>query len=304
MDQPEHAIVVGVPATGGEPALTFAVEEARRSGSPVHLVHVVQLTAGEAYVGLSGAAHEAAQSALDAAHRRTKALASGAVPVTCELVTSGGVVPELVRRSEDARMVVLEHRSLGRLRRLATGSLSTGVAARAQSPTVVVPEGWEPGDDAAPVVTAAVQHPEEADAILRSAFDEARERGASLVVLHAWWLANGYDDVVADQATREEWADRATRALEPVLEPFRARYPVVPVTVDVRHSPPAEAVLAAAERSTLLVLGRRHHLLPLGTHLGPVARAALGHSPVPVLMTPEVLAETGPRAQAAGDSRH
>jgi nucleotide-binding universal stress UspA family protein len=35
------------------------------------------------------------------------------------------------------------------------------------------------------------------------------------------------------------------------------------------------------------VIGRRHHLLPLGTHLGPVARAALAHSTCPVLITPD-----------------
>ena len=49
MNQPENAIVVAVPAVGGDAALTFAVEEARRSGSPLHLVHVLQLPGGEPY---------------------------------------------------------------------------------------------------------------------------------------------------------------------------------------------------------------------------------------------------------------
>lgn len=44
----------------------------------------------------------------------------------------------------------------------------------------------------------------------------------------------------------------------------------------------------AAERSDLLVIGRRHHLLPMGSHLGPVARAILDNSACPVLVTPEV----------------
>ena len=42
-----------------------------------------------------------------------------------------------------------------------------------------------------------------------------------------------------------------------------------------------------AESSQLLVIGRRHHLLPLGSHLGPVARAVLQHSTAPVLLNPE-----------------
>jgi hypothetical protein len=49
----------------------------------------------------------------------------------------------------------------------------------------------------------------------------------------------------------------------------------VPITVDVRHAPPTRALLDASSESLLLVLGRRHHRLPIGSHLGPVARAVL-----------------------------
>ena len=52
MNQPENAIVVGVPAENGDAALTFAIEEARRSGTPVHVVHVLQIPAGEPYAGV------------------------------------------------------------------------------------------------------------------------------------------------------------------------------------------------------------------------------------------------------------
>ena len=296
MIQPDNAIVVAVPSVGGDAALTFAVEEARRSGSPLHLVHVLRLHGGEPYAMVYAAAMDAAQSALDTALRRTKQLSDGSLTATSELVTTGGVVHELAARSEGARMVVLEHRHLGPLRRLATRSISNGVAARAHSRVVVVPEGGRPASEAPPVVTAAVQDPHEADDILRAAFEEAHERGARLIVLHAWWLASGYDDVVVDQAARDEWKARVVRELTPVLQPFRARHPMVDVTIDVRHAPPTEAVLDAGDRSTLLVLGRRHHLLPLGTHLGPVARAVLGHSTAPVLMTPEpdVVLAAGP----------
>ena len=59
-----------------------------------------------------------------------------------------------------------------------------------------------------------------------------------------------------------------------MLDGFRARYPMGDATVDVRPSP-VEAVLAAA-RSDLLVIGRRHHLVPPGSQLGgPVSRALL-----------------------------
>ena len=60
----------------------------------------------------------------------------------------------------------------------------------------------------------------------------------------------------------------------------------------MRHAPPVEAVLDAAEASDLLILGRRHHLLPLGSHLGPVVRAALDHGTCPELITPELAVAT------------
>jgi hypothetical protein len=55
----------------------------------------------------------------------------------------------------------------------------------------------------------------------------------------------------------------------------------------IEHAVPAEALLAGGQSSQLLVIGRRHHLLPLGSHLGPVARAVLQYSTAPVLLEPE-----------------
>lgn len=287
MNQPEHAIVVGVPAEGGEAALGFAVEEARRSRSPVHLVHVLQIPAGEPYAGFYTGAKEQALAVLGAAQAQATELAPGEVSVTTELCETGAIVGELVHRSDTARMVVVEHRDLGRVRRFFTGSRSSGVAARAHCAVVVVPAGWRPAVRRHRVVSVAVQHPDEAEEMLRAAFEAARVRSADLVVLHAWWLATGYNDVVVDDVVLEEESRRFHGELAPVLDRFRARYPTVGARVDVRHEPPAEAVLGAAARSDLLVLGRRHHLLALGGHLGPVSRAVIAHSPVPVLMTPE-----------------
>ena len=42
---------------------------------------------------------------------------------------------------------------------------------------------------------------------------EAGKLGASLVVLHAWWLDSGFELEVVDQAMREEWAERSRAEL-------------------------------------------------------------------------------------------
>jgi nucleotide-binding universal stress UspA family protein len=287
MSTASNAIVVGIGPEGSECAMRFAVAEARRSARPVHLLHVLQLPSSEAYAGLYGEALESARATLARAVEQGERLAGDDVAMSSELVPMGRVVDELTTRATDDQLLVLEHRALGRLHRLVGGSVVQSVAGRAHVPVFSVPEGWSPRAEGPPVVTAAVQDPIEAPVVLRAAFEEARKLGASLVVLHAWWLDSSFEAEVVDDAMREEWAERARTELHPVLAPFRSAYAEVDVAVDVRHAPPTEAVLDAAEVSDLVVIGRRHHVLPLRTHLGPVARAVLGHSSAPVLVTPE-----------------
>jgi nucleotide-binding universal stress UspA family protein len=288
MNTPRSAIVVGISADGYGSALKFAVAEAKRASRPLHLVHVLQLPAGEAYAGVYGGALEQANATLADALGEAERLAGLDVPVSGEIIDSGWAVENLVSATATDQLLVLQHRNLGRVNRLLHGSIVQGVAGRSHVPVVSVPEGWAARTDTRAVVTAAVQSAVDAAALLRIAFVEAKTRGARLVVLRAWWLASGYDVVVVDDAFRAEWTQRSRDELEPVLAALRTEFPEVDVTIEVRHAPPLEAVLDAAAVSDLVVLGRRHHRLPLGSHLGPVARGALAHSTTPVLITPEL----------------
>ncbi|WP_372734528.1 universal stress protein [Nocardioides sp.] len=287
MNQPENAIVVAVGPQGSVSALVFAVAEARRSGRPLHVVHVLQIHAGEAYAGVYGGALEVAAGILETATAKAHILADGDVPVTSELVDHGTVILDMIERSKNASLIVLEHRRMNRIRRLVTGSIANGVAAKAHAPVVSVPEGWHPVAGAHHVVTVAVQEPAGEGAQLVTAFEAAQERSAALVIMHAWWLGHGYDVVTMDKEFNEEWQLRTNEDIEPVLAPLRQRFPDVQVTVSLRHSPPAEAILKASETSDLVVIGRRHHTLPMWTHLGPVARAILARSSAPVMVTLE-----------------
>jgi nucleotide-binding universal stress UspA family protein len=285
---PTRAVVVGVSADGYDAAMGFAVAEARRTDRPLHVVHVLQLPAGEAYAGAYGAMLDTARAVLDEAVAKAEALAGSDVAVSAELIDNGWVVDDLVHRTDGASLLVMQHRALSRVRRIFTGSVVHGVAGRADVPVISVPEDWDPAARTGGRVVAAVQDPVEAPALLRIGFEEARSRSVGLLVVHAWWLASGFDTVVVDGAIRDEWAARSLEEMAPVLAPLRAEFPDVAVEVSVRHAPPLEAVLDAAGSADLLVLGRRHHLLPWGSHLGPVARAALDHGTCPVLVTPEL----------------
>ena len=281
-------MVVAVGTDGVDAALGFAVSEARRHQLPLHLIHVLQFTAGEAYVGMDGGMPNAAKATLDRAQKKAERLVGSDIPVTAELILNGWIVEDLVRHSEGASMIVLQHRLLSRVRRLFKGSIAQSVAYHANVPVVSVPEAWKPRLGPDSVVTACVQDPIEASALLRAAFEEARARSARLVVLHAWWLATSFDVVVADGALRDDWSARSRQEIAPVLEPLEREFSNLDYEIKVQHAPPVQAVLDAAKNSDLLVLGRRHHRLPLHTHLGPVARASLDHAPCPVLITPEV----------------
>ena len=100
-----------------------------------------------------------------------------------------------------------------------------GVAGRAHAPVISVPEGWDPAARAHGVVTAARPGPGRgARAAARRLRGGPRPR-CRLVVLHAWWLASGFDVVVVDDTVRDEWAARSREELQPVLAPLRPSSP-------------------------------------------------------------------------------
>lgn len=287
MNQPADATVVAVGYHGCDAAAEFVVAEAARTNSPVHLVQVTSLPDTAEYAGIYSTMALDVDAPLEQALAHTRKLGDElGVPVTGERVEDTSHVRALVRHADRGRMIVLQHRRISTLNRIVTGSTTNGVAARAAVPVVSVPEDWSASSPPGTVVTVAVQDPGEAAALLRAGFEQARSRQTALVVLHAWWLASGYDVTVVDATMRREWADRAQASLAPALDELRDEYPDVDVTVEVRHAPPIEALLDSASGSALLVIGRRHHLLPLGSHLGPHARAVLNHSACPVLVVP------------------
>jgi nucleotide-binding universal stress UspA family protein len=286
MNQPANAIVVAVGYHGCDAAVEFAVAEAERAKSPIHLLQVTDLPDTAEYAGVFSPTMHDAEAALEQAlaHARKLAGDSG-IAVTGERAEDRNYIHSLVRHADQGQMMILQHRRIGALKRVVTGSTTNGVAARAAVPVISVPEDWSPSTDSS-VVTVAVQDAGEASEILRAGFEQAQSRRASLVVLHAWWLANGYDVVVVDETMRRKWEERARSELTPAIDELKTEFPDVEVAVEVRHAPPTEALLDAAERSALLVIGRRHHLLPLGSHLGPHARATLNYSACPVLVVP------------------
>lgn len=283
-------VLAAVALDGSDAAVDVAAHLAVLLGAPLHLVHVLDVPAVDAYAGSYGGVLEDVDSTLRRAAERARLVTGDRVAVTVERIDSGGLGPQLTARADRSRLAVLQHRHLSRTHRLVTGSTVAGLAAHTTAPVLSVPEGWS-SDGRLPVVAVGVQDVEEASHLLRLALDEAALRDARLVVTHAWWKPRGYDQAELDEAFRDEHLAGVRTALESALEPLRAKYPHTEVTLDLRHAPPAETLVEVAADASLLVLGRRHHLMPLGSHLGPTVRAVLHHSTCPVLLAPQVPVE-------------
>jgi nucleotide-binding universal stress UspA family protein len=283
-EQQDKSIVVAVGTEPGEAALAFAADEARSAGCGLHLVHVVQMLAqGPETVLISPTDLQSLSRALMAtAVERAEDLVGPGVPVTSEIMI-GGVVRSLVdvaRRR--ACMLVFQHREVSRARRVVTRSVSSGVAAHTRVPVVSVPSGWRPGETG--TVTVGVDVPERAEHVLRAALHTARTRGATVRVLHTWSLPGGYDDIPIGPTERRERSERARAEIQAALDSLGEELAGVPIEIDARQGHAADALVEASRTSGLVVVGRHDPLVPIGSHLGPVARAVLREAHSPVLL--------------------
>jgi nucleotide-binding universal stress UspA family protein len=120
--------------------------------------------------------------------------------------------------------------------------------------------------------------------LLERAFATAASYGARLTILHAWFLGTAYDEVINSRTPIEQWAKIAHQRVVDLATALCDRYPQVSVRIDVRHQSAADAIVAAARHSDLVLVGRRHR--KHGEHLGPVARAVITASRVPVMVVP------------------
>jgi nucleotide-binding universal stress UspA family protein len=265
-------------------ALAYALSEARRTGSPVRLVHVIEPVPMPAMpVGPMVGFHDFERAGAQLLDRAVEELRSLDADVSVESsLRRGPVAPVLVAESRNSRLLVLQHRALSRLARVFTGSTSTAVAARARCPVVSVPENWRTGDRQTVVV--GVDPDGEPAHALAAAFVEAENRDAALLVLHAWRLAIQYAALGGPTDVEQEWRQRSQLAVEQAVTRAGDGHPQVKTTIELPYVEPADAIERASEEADLLILGRRTRRGPL--RIGSVARALIRVSKCPVMVVP------------------
>ena len=276
-------IVVGVGPEEFGSALAFAADEALRAGCGLHLVHAVELTPIPADHVLIPAADVEAWGAerLAEAVKVADDVVGDAVPVTHELVR-GTPVGALVEVGRTARMVVLEHRYLSRLSRIVNRTVAGGVAAHLRVPVVAVPSSWR-ADGKQRLVVAGVDVADRSEEVLRAALAEAHAREARLRLVHSWSLPRPYEGGLTAHDVRR-WSDSARAEVSAALDRVGDLSAATDAEVRVELGRAAECLVQASADAELLVIGRHDPLVPIGSHIGPVARAVLREATCPVLL--------------------
>jgi nucleotide-binding universal stress UspA family protein len=310
MDEQTHTgIVVGVDgSTGSERAVQFAALEAQRRGIDLTLVHVApdfDVVVPPRYVVPEGVTHDLEEVAHWIMTDAGLSASACAPDVVCTRVRcTGRTVPTLIRLARDARMLVLGHETIAAPRRLYTGAVTMGVAARCPVPVVSVPADWDLSSSSGRVVVGVKSMAHSAE-LLETAFDEAAARGARLDLVHAWALLGIYDDRIVTRTREKEWSRAAIEDLEAITKDLRKEYPSVQVDFEAVHGHGAHLLRVAAADADLLILIRRSYGFPPAGHLGGVARALLRDATCPVMVIPpsELITEVdGLELEKAGEA--
>ncbi|CAL9280517.1 Universal stress protein [Streptomyces sp. SudanB25_2051] len=289
-----RAITAGV---DGSPeslaAAAWAAREAALRGLPLQLVHAWLWQPLDVPVAQDRQAEAGrAQAVLDEAEAQVRRQHPD-VLVTTRLV-SDTPVPALLEAAGSAEMLVLGSRGHGALLGFLLGSYGQQVIAASPRPVVAVRARREDaagpaGADAGEIVVGQQGGPEESEAVLGFAFEEAAARGVGVRAVRAWSLPPLYayspgSLALADQAGGLEPFER--KALTDALAPWRERYPEVPVTEHVELGSGGQVLLSVVTGAGLVVVGRRVRHAPVGPRIGSVAHAVLHHSPAPVAVVP------------------
>jgi nucleotide-binding universal stress UspA family protein len=231
-----ETIVVGVDASpGAVEVLGWAADEAARRSSTLLVVH--------AYGGDPAAAH----ALVDQAAARVAA-EQPSVVVKAE-ARRGHAAPCLLDAASRAELLVVGARGHDGWAGMLLGSVSHHVIVHAHCPVAVIRPGGQAG-----TIVVGVDGSAGADRAVTWAVAEARLRGSSLLVVHAWQLPpigayvvtppKGYDEMAAEFV---EQARSVAAAADPELT----------VEGRIAYGSSVEALTTASTTAELVVVGAR-----------------------------------------------
>lgn len=290
----KRPVTVGTDGSAGSrTALDWAVNEARRRGLPLRIVHVLEWPLQGGMVVSQTAARvieelrDSARTVLQEQYDHVRSVASD-VAVSGHLF-DGNTAQQLIEESAEAELLVLGQRGLGGFNGLLLGSNSSTVSAHAHCPVLVVAAAASHGPGAPERVVLGMDGSQGAQLAAEVAFEEASRRRLPLLAVLAW-TTPGPVAAYGPTPVYDEMDTGAQYQLEQLtgsIAAWREKYPQVGVEERLVHAAPAAGLLAALEPTSLLVVGSRGRGGFRGLLLGSTSQAMLHHAPCPVLVVPD-----------------
>lgn len=191
----------------------------------------------------------------------------------------------LLEETREAALLVVGARGEGGFPGLTIGSVGAQVAAHARCPVLVVRDAAQPDG---PVVVG-VDGSDASEPAIGFAFEQASDRGARLVALHAF-LPWAYEAVpaAADLPSDVLHDDEARRWLSEALAGWQEKFPDVQVEYATLRREAAVALVETSAQAQLVVVGSRGRGGFRGLLLGSVSRSVLHHAACPVAVVRRV----------------
>ncbi|MGX1472086.1 UNVERIFIED_CONTAM: nucleotide-binding universal stress UspA family protein [Streptomyces canus] len=271
-------------------ALDWAAREAVRRDVALRVIHAWRF---QPYEGIDAGDRDTqegwARDAVTEAVRTVTGRHTG-LDVSTEVV-EGGSVDVLVAAAADAELLVLGSRGHGPVVGFLLGSVGRQVIAEAARPVVLVRAGDQATAEASgrEIVVGQEGDPEDSAGVLRFAFETAAARGATVRAVRAWTLPPVFayspgSLKLLDEAGGLEPYEK--KALASALQPWRERFPDVPVVEHIEMGSAGQVLLSVTARAQLMVVGRRARRTAVGARIGSVAHGVLHHADCPVAVVP------------------
>ncbi|HEY7050427.1 MAG TPA: universal stress protein [Jatrophihabitantaceae bacterium] len=306
----EAGIVVGVDGSaGGEAALTWAAEEARRRCVGLRVVYVGDEPAQD---GLSPRTLTAV--AADLERHGHELLCSGASAVAARQPTvsvtptyrRGRAADVLIELSDSTTLIVLGRHGTGDNAAAIVGAVSHKVAAYGRCPVVVVPASF--GQVAAThpaAVIVGVGRSDEAMSALDAGFQHAQRAHAKVVAVRAWGeLDWAHYSGTYTPETAERWRQASEHILDECVSRLWHQYPSVPVETRLVRGRATDALLDAASEADLLLIGGPSSYGVRTSRLGWIGMQLVAQAPCPVEVVSWPLIRSAlPRSERAPSDR-
>lgn len=286
-------VVVGVDgSSASRDALTWAVDEARLHGAPLHIVHARQKPVHDPVFegGFVLPPVDDGSQDVDVALAGARELVRDLAPdLAVETWFFHGPPASVLldQATDGALLLVVGSRGLGAWGSLFLGSVSARLAARSSVPVLVVPPGSPRAADGGPVVVGVDGSPH-SKAAVRAAAREAAARGVPLDLVTAFSVPADLlvgPLVPPPDEVRAQVEDRARRAVEAGAQRAREAEPDLEVRASVVEGQAAQVLAqVAGSRASVVAVGSRGHGTVVGPVLGSVSQSVLHHARWPVLV--------------------